>query len=292
MVVNDPIADMLTRIRNAQVAKHEAVTLPASNTKKAIAKILLAEGYVKAVDYIDDGLQGSIKVTLKYINGKTPVIAGLKRISKPGLRVYARCEELPKVLGGLGIAIISTSKGLMTDKEARKNAIGGEVVTVDSNNLVTVKGPKGTLSQQVNHAITVNQEGNMLHLTRANDSKENRAMHGLYRALVHNMVVGVTDGFSKTLELVGTGYRAAAEGGKKLTINIGFSHPVILDAPETISFETPNANTIVVKGIDKQQVGNLAADIRAIRKPEPYLGKGIKYTGEHIRRKQGKTGKK
>ena len=125
MVVNDPIADMLTRIRNAQIAKHDSVTLPASNTKKAIAKILLAEGYVKSVDFIDDGLQGEIKVTLKYI-GKTPVIAGLKRISKPGLRVYARCEELPKVLGGLGIAIISTSKGLMTDKEARKNAIGGE----------------------------------------------------------------------------------------------------------------------------------------------------------------------
>ena len=127
MVVNDPIADMLTRIRNAQIAKHESVTLPASNTTKAIAKILLAEGYVKSVDFIDDGLQGEIKVTLKYI-GKTPVIAGLKRISKPGLRVYARCEELPKVLGGLGIAIISTSKGLMTDKEARKNAIGGEVL--------------------------------------------------------------------------------------------------------------------------------------------------------------------
>ena len=127
MVVNDPIADMLTRIRNAQVAKHDSVTLPASNTKKAIAKILLAEGYVKSVDFIDDGLQGEIKVTLKYI-GKTPVIAGLKRISKPGLRVYAQCEELPKVLGGLGIAIISTSKGLMTDKEARKNAVGGEVL--------------------------------------------------------------------------------------------------------------------------------------------------------------------
>ena len=127
MVVNDPIADMLTRIRNAQIAKHDVVVLPASNTKKAIAKILLAEGYVKSVDFIDDGLQGEIKVTLKYI-GKTPVIAGLKRISKPGLRGYARCEELPKVLGGLGIAIISTSKGLMTDKEARKNAIGGEVL--------------------------------------------------------------------------------------------------------------------------------------------------------------------
>ena len=128
MVVNDPIADMLTRIRNAQIAKHDAVVLPASNTKKAIAKILLAEGYVKSVDFIDDGPQGSIKIVLKYVNGKQPVIAGLKRISKPGLRVYAKAEELPKVLGGLGIAIISTSKGLMTDKEARKEMIGGEVL--------------------------------------------------------------------------------------------------------------------------------------------------------------------
>ena len=129
MVINDPIADMLTRIRNAQVARHDAVTMPASNTKKAIAKILLDEGYIKGYDVVDDGLQGSIKITLKYMNGKsTPVIAGLKRISKPGLRVYARCEELPKVLGGLGVAIISTSKGLMTDRAARKENLGGEVL--------------------------------------------------------------------------------------------------------------------------------------------------------------------
>ena len=129
MIMNDPIADMLTRIRNAQVARHDNVTMPASNTKKAIAKILLDEGYIKAYDVIDDGLQGQLKITLKYVNGKsTPVIAGLKRISKPGLRVYARCEELPKVLGGLGIAIVSTSRGLMTDKEARKQQIGGEVL--------------------------------------------------------------------------------------------------------------------------------------------------------------------
>ena len=168
----------------------------------------------------------------------------------------------------------------------------GVTVTIDSDNLVTVKGPKGTLTQQVNPAITVKQEGNVLTLERPTDSKPHKAMHGLYRALAHNMVVGVTDGFSKTLELVGTGYRAAAEGGKKLTINIGFSHPVIMDAPENVTFETPNANTIVVKGISKQVVGNLAADIRAIRKPEPYLGKGIKYADEHIRRKEGKTGKK
>ena len=166
----------------------------------------------------------------------------------------------------------------------------GVTVTVDANNLVTVKGPKTTLSQQVNLAITVKQEGNILTLERPSDSKPHKAMHGLYRALIHNMVVGVTDGFTKTLEMVGTGYRASAEGNK-LTINIGFSHPVVLEAPEGITFETPNQTTINIKGANKQQVGNLAADIRAIRKPEPYLGKGIKYKDEHIRRKEGKTGK-
>ena len=166
----------------------------------------------------------------------------------------------------------------------------GVTVTVDENNLVTVKGPKGTLTQQVNPDITIKQEGNVLTLERPTDNKNHRAMHGLYRALVHNMVVGVTDGFTKTLEMVGTGYRANAEG-KTQTINIGFSHPVILEAPEGITYETPNQTTILVKGSNKQQVGSLAADIRAIRKPEPYLGKGIKYQNEHIRRKEGKTGK-
>jgi len=166
----------------------------------------------------------------------------------------------------------------------------GVTVNVDENNFVTVKGPKGTLTQQVNPDITLKQEGNILTLERPTDSKPHKAMHGLYRALVHNMVVGVTDGFSKTLEMVGTGYRASVDG-KKLTINIGFSHPVVLEAPEGITYETPNQTTIVVKGSNKQQVGNLAADIRAIRKPEPYLGKGIKYQNEHIRRKEGKTGK-
>ena len=167
----------------------------------------------------------------------------------------------------------------------------GVTVTVDENNFVTVKGPKGTLTQQVNPDITLKQEGNVLTLERPTDSKPHKAMHGLYRALVHNMVVGVTDGFTKTLEMVGTGNRASVEG-KKLTINIGFSHPVVLEAPEGITYETPNQTTILVKGANKQQVGSLAADIRAIRKPEPYLGKGIKYHDEHIRRKEGKAGKK
>ena len=128
MLCNDPIADMLTRIRNGLIARHDSVTLPASNMKKAIAKILLDEGFIKAVDMIDDGLQGQIKLTLKYAQGKESVIKGLKRISKPGLRVYAKNDEIPKVLGGLGIAIISTSKGVMSDKDARKAGVGGEVL--------------------------------------------------------------------------------------------------------------------------------------------------------------------
>lgn len=119
---------MLTRIRNGLIARHDAVTIPASNMKKAIAKILLDEGYIKSCDYIDDGLQGQIKVTLKYVEGKESVIKGLKRISKPGLRVYAKSDEIPKVLGGLGIAIVSTSKGVMTDKAARNAGVGGEVL--------------------------------------------------------------------------------------------------------------------------------------------------------------------
>ena len=128
MQITDPIADMLTRIRNAGTAKHETVDVPASNMKKAIAEILLNEGYIKAYEIVDDGTQGIIRITLKYLAGKEKVISGLRRVSKPGLRVYAGADELPKVLKGLGIAIISTSKGVMTDKAARANHVGGEVL--------------------------------------------------------------------------------------------------------------------------------------------------------------------
>lgn len=127
MVVTDPIADMLTRIRNAYVSKHENVDIPASKVKKSIAEILLNEGYIEGVDYIEDAVQGVIRIKLKYADGQS-VIQGLKKISKPGLRIYARSNELPKVLGGLGIAVVSTSKGIMTDKEARKENVGGEVL--------------------------------------------------------------------------------------------------------------------------------------------------------------------
>ncbi len=128
MQITDPVADMLTRIRNANTAKHEKVDMPASNLKKSIAQILLDEGYIKAYEIVDDGTQGIIRITLKYLAGKEKVISGLRRVSKPGLRVYAGADELPKVLKGLGIAIISTSKGVMTDKAARANHVGGEVL--------------------------------------------------------------------------------------------------------------------------------------------------------------------
>lgn len=128
MVVTDPIADMLTRIRNAQVARHPEVSVPASNMKKSIAQIMQDEGYIRSYKVVDDGIQGIIKIQMKYTGGKENVIGGLKRISKPGLRVYARKDKIPRVLGGLGIAIISTSKGVMTDKQARQNNVGGEVL--------------------------------------------------------------------------------------------------------------------------------------------------------------------
>ena len=128
MQISDVIADMLTRIRNANDAKHETVDIPASNMKKAIAKILLDEGYIKSFEVIDDGKQGVIRIALKYLAGKQKVIRGLRRVSKPGLRIYSNCEDMPKVMNGLGIAIVSTSKGIMTDKEARKANVGGEVL--------------------------------------------------------------------------------------------------------------------------------------------------------------------
>lgn len=167
----------------------------------------------------------------------------------------------------------------------------GVTVTIAHDNTVTVKGPKGELSQKVNKDMTVRMEDGHILVERPSDAKQHRAMHGLYRSLIHNMVEGVTNGFSKTLELVGVGYRASAENNT-LTINIGYSHPVIMKAPDHVTYETPNANTIVVKGIDKQQVGALAADIREVRKPEPYHGKGIRYHGEYVPHKEGKAGKK
>ncbi len=166
----------------------------------------------------------------------------------------------------------------------------GVTVTVADGNVVTVKGPLGELTETFHTELTIAQEGNTLTVTRPNDEKEMRSLHGLTRTLIHNMVEGVTHGFTKKLEIVGVGYRAEKQG-TKLVLGLGYSHPVIFEEANGIKFETPDNVTILVKGIDKQAVGQMAAVIRAKRPPEPYLGKGVKYTGEKIRRKAGKTGK-
>lgn len=156
---------------------------------------------------------------------------------------------------------------------------------------VTVKGPKGTLARDIPGAIVVRKEDTTIFVERPNDERQNRALHGLSRTLVNNMVLGVTEGFVKELEIVGVGYRAEAQGAN-LRLALGFSHPVIVPAPEGISFEIPVQTRVIVKGIDKELVGQVAANIRSIRKPEPYKGKGVRYLNEHILRKAGKTGKK
>ena len=166
----------------------------------------------------------------------------------------------------------------------------GVEIKVEDNNVVTVKGPKGTLTQQFNPSMAIAMENGELKVTRPNDAKENRALHGLTRTLIHNMVVGVTEGFSKTLEVQGVGYRVQKQG-KDLVMNLGYSHQVVVSENEDIKIEAPNANTIVISGIDKQKVGQFAAEVREKRPPEPYKGKGIRYAGEYVRHKEGKAGK-
>lgn len=156
---------------------------------------------------------------------------------------------------------------------------------------VTVKGPKGSLERDIPAPISIRQDDGQLVVERPDDERQNRALHGLTRSLVNNMVVGVTDGFRKELEIVGVGYRATAKGPAKLELALGFSHPVNVDAPDGVTFEVPSATQVSVVGIDKEVVGQVAANIRSIRKPEPYKGKGVRYKDEHVRRKAGKAAK-
>jgi len=167
----------------------------------------------------------------------------------------------------------------------------GVDVKISEANLITVKGPKGTLEQSISPEIEVGMEGTTISLTRPTDAPRHRSLHGLSRTLINNMLIGVTDGFKKELDINGVGYRAAKEG-KKLVMNLGFSHQVIVEETAGISVDVPAPNKIIISGIDKQAVGQFAADIRKKRPPEPYIGKGIKYVDEVIRRKEGKTGVK
>ena len=166
----------------------------------------------------------------------------------------------------------------------------GVEIKVSDNNLVEVKGPKGQLSQQIDPEMIIKIEDGVLNVERPSEQKRHKSVHGLSRTLIWNMVEGVTEGYQKSLDIVGTGYRAAKQGNK-LVLTLGYSHPLELEDPEGLEVEVPAQNKIIVKGIDKQKVGNFAAKIRDYRKPEPYKGKGIRYTDEYVRRKVGKTGK-
>ena len=167
----------------------------------------------------------------------------------------------------------------------------GVEIKVEDNNVVTVKGPKGTLTRQFNANMAIAMDNGVLTVSRPNDAKENRALHGLTRTLINNMIVGVTEGYKKELDVNGVGYRVAKEGNK-LVMNLGFSHQVIVEEKDGITIEVPGPNKIIVLGCDKQAVGQFAAEVREKRPPEPYKGKGIKYVDEVIRRKAGKTGAK
>ena len=244
MQITDTIADMLTRIRNASAAKHPTIDVPCSNVKKQIAQILVDEGYIKNFRVIEDNKQGIIRITLKYTENKSQVITGLRRVSKPGLRIYSNCKDMPKVMKGLGIAIVSTSKGIMTDKKARSSRlygnkeeqdmsrIGKHPITVPAGvevkvdgSTVTVKGPKGTLTKEFKPSMKITADGGEIKVERPDDEAANRALHGLTRTLIHNMIIGVTEGFQKQLEINGVGYRCQKQG-KDLILNIGYSHQV------------------------------------------------------------------
>src|SRR5579875_1930274 len=314
MTMTDPVADMLTRLRNANTAYHDTVTMPHSKIKVHIAEILQQEGYIAGWKVEDAEVGRNLVISLKFGPSRERAIAGLKRVSKPGLRVYARKDNLPRVLGGLGVAIISTSSGLMTDKQANKKGVAGKCsptsgrgsamsrigrmpvtvpsgvdVTIDGRS-VTVRGPKGTLSMQVTEPIEVSHSDGVITVTRPSDEGEIRALHGLSRSLIANMVTGVTEGYRKTLEIVGVGYRVQARGSD-LEFSLGYSHPVPVSPPDGITFHVESPTRFTVEGIDKQQVGEVAANIRKLRKPDPYKGKGVRYQGEQVRRKAGKAGK-
>ena len=307
MALTDPLGDMLTRIRNGQQARKDSVLTPASKLRARVLEVLEREGYIRGHSDEALGKHAGIRIELKYFEGE-PAIKHLQRVSKPGRRVYSGSQDLPRgarwawhhhcvdparcALGCRGARAKCrrrSSRGgvLMSRIGKRPVPIPAGVTANLEGDTLSMKGPKGTLTMDRHEEVAVAIEDGGVRVTPANQTKRARSAWGMQRTLVQNLVTGVTDGFSKTLEITGVGYRAASQG-KTLKLQLGYSHDVDFAIPEGIEIKTPDATTVEISGIDKQKVGQVAAEIRRWRKPEPYKGKGIKYRGEYVFRKEGK----
>ena len=310
-MMTDPVADLLARIRNAGKAHHPEIVCPSSKLKLAIAKVLSAEGYLGDVRVEKRDDKDVLVMRVRYDGSGRALIAGLRRVSRPGRRVYVASGEIPEgaqrarrgrdlhlegrgsrsrgagSVGGRRAAL----RGLVAMSRVGRKPIpipsGVSVEALDGG--VRVKGPKGTLTRAHARAGRVRVEGGKVSVARSDEDKTTRALHGLARALIQNMVRGVVEPFVKELEIQGVGYRADV-AGKTLKLLLGFSHPVELAIPEGLKIAVDKNVMIRIEGIDRQQVGQFAADLRRIRPPEPYKGKGIRYVGERVRRKVGKAG--
>ncbi len=318
MTMTDPIADMLTRIRNANVAMHDEVRMPSSKLKESLASLLQKEGYIEGYTVADneDRPGRVLTVTMKYSPERARVRS---RVSSASPSRASGSTSRPTAYRACSAASASpscpparvsspTARRASAAWAARSSATSGRGAhhvacrTLSDPGALGRghlhrrrshhrEGPEGPARPRHPGEITIRQEGDELLVERPDDERDNRAMHGLVRSLVNNMVLGVTEGFRKDLDIIGVGYRATAQGPNKLELALGFSHPVRVDAPDGISFEVSAPTTIGVVGIDKELVGQVAANIRAIRKPEPYKGKGVRYRDEYVARKAGKTAK-
>ena len=299
MSMSDPIADMLTRIRNAQASEKVSVVMP-QQAQGCIAKVLKDEGYIEDFKVSAEGPKTQLEIGLKYYAGR-PVIEKIERVSRPGLRIYKASRDIPQVMNGLGIAIVSTSKGVMTDRKARASGsaakscaswreqrrratrtiadvqnrkdagdgAGRRGSDASATGEVSVKGPLGTLKQAVASDVAVKRDGDQVESSKPSNSRS-RPMRCAARCArcSPTWCRACTKGFERKLKLVGVGYRAQAQGDK-LNLTLGFSHPVVHQMPKGVKVETPTQTEILIKGIDKQQVGQVAAEIRAIARPSP-----------------------
>jgi ribosomal protein L6 len=270
------------------------VSVPGSKLRKAVLDVLQKEGFIQDYTVSKNKSFETLEINLKYMYGD-PVINEIERVSRPGRRIYSKSDSIQKVQNGLGISIISTSKGIFSDNEAREKKLGGEVLILPSgvtvkveNNKVIIQGAKSKKELVVDQSILkVIVADNKVSLEPVDKKNANKVTWGLHRSLINNGIIGVSKGFEKDLKLTGVGFRATLQG-KKIIFQLGFSHDVHYDIPEGIEVAIDKQTAIKVKGIDKELVGKVCADIKFLKPVEPYKGKGITSSDQFVLRKEGK----